>query len=64
MLFEYLNALNTLNTLNVLKILKSLNNLNPLLNKVNAGRMDTKSMIAQGVNGYLTKEEAPLCPSL
>ena len=63
-LFEYLNALNTLNTQNVLNILKSLNNLKPLLNIVNAGNIDMRSMIAQGVKGYFINDITPFFPSL
>ena len=59
MLFEYLNALNTLKTLIILKILRSLNSLNPLLNTDSDGNIDTRSIIAHGVNGYLTKDTTP-----
>ena len=60
MFFEYLNALKTRNTRSVRSNLATFRTLKPLLSNEMLGRIETKSIIAIKVKGYLKNEDAPL----
>ena len=55
-LFEYLTTLNTLNTLSVLNSLSTLNIRKAPFTASKDGRIESKSIIAIGVKGYITND--------
>lgn len=57
---EYRNALNTLKTRNALANLNNLKSLKPLLIRIKDGRIETRSIMAIGENGYLMNDKADL----
>ena len=60
-LFEYLKNLKARKTFKVRNNLNSFNNLNPLFKTVIEGKIETKSMTARGVIGYIKKDRTEKC---